>query len=114
VSRPFGGLYSASKHAIEAISEALHFEVSGFGIRVVMVEPGQYGTALLDNAYLGRHFGPQSAYWAQSNRMDEALARLRPEGRLQDPQEVADVIHAAVQSERPRLRNLVGADAQML
>jgi NAD(P)-dependent dehydrogenase (short-subunit alcohol dehydrogenase family) len=114
VSRPFGGLYSASKHAIEAISEALHFELSSFGIRVAMVEPGQYGTALLDNAYLGHDFGPHSPYWAQSTRMDEALARLRPNGKMQDPQEVADAIFAATKADRPPLRTLVGADAEML
>ena len=114
VSRPYGGLYSASKHAIEAISEALHFEVQQFGIRVVMVEPGQYGTSLLDNAFHGNAFGPQSPYWRQSVRLDESLARLRPDGKMQDPKEVAALIYTAAKSESPKLRNLAGADAHML
>ena len=37
---PGGGLYHATKHAVEAISDALRFEVRGFGIRVVVIEPG--------------------------------------------------------------------------
>jgi NAD(P)-dependent dehydrogenase (short-subunit alcohol dehydrogenase family) len=114
VSRPYGGLYSATKHAIEAISEALHFEVQQFGIRVVLVEPGQYGTALLDNAFPGKHFNERSPYWRHSAQLDAALARLRPEGKMQDPQEVAEMIYAAANGDAPKLRNLAGADAVML
>src|SRR5262249_9484426 len=66
VARPFGGLYSASKHALEAISEALHFEAAPHGVRIVVIEPGQYGTRLLDNAFTARRFGPSSAYWGMS------------------------------------------------
>src|SRR4029077_16252544 len=68
VSRPFGGFYAASKHAVEAITEALHYEVSPFGIRVLLIEPGQYGTRLLDNAFPGRRFTPASPYWEGSAR----------------------------------------------
>src|SRR6185503_16585454 len=63
VARPFGGLYSATKHALEAITESLHFEAAPLGIRVVLIEPGAYGTRLLDNAFNGRGFGPTSPYW---------------------------------------------------
>jgi NAD(P)-dependent dehydrogenase (short-subunit alcohol dehydrogenase family) len=114
VSRPYGGLYSASKHALEAISEALHYEVQPFGIRVILVEPGQYVTSLLDNAYHGRRFTPASGYWEHSGRFDQALARLRPDGRMGDPQEVAEIIHAAVRSPTPRFRHLAGQDAHMI
>src|SRR5262249_34552156 len=115
VARPFGGLYSASKHALEAITEALHFEVQPLGIRVVLVEPGSYGTRLLDNAYTAARFTPASPYWPTSERFEEALAVLREgTGGMQDPQEVADAIHAAVHDRQPKLRYLVGRDAQMI
>lgn len=44
MARPYGGLYAASKHSLEAISEALHYEVQPLGVRVVLIKPGQYGT----------------------------------------------------------------------
>ena len=60
VSRPYGGFYAASKHAVEAITEALHYEVTPFGIRALLIEPVQYGMRLLVNAYPGRCFTPAS------------------------------------------------------
>src|SRR3954453_17489782 len=41
---PGGGLYHAAKYAVEAISDALRFEVAGFGVKVVVVEPGTIRT----------------------------------------------------------------------
>jgi len=115
VSRPFGGHYSATKHAIEALTEALHFEAAPLGIRVVLVQPGSYGTRLLDNAFPGAGFVPTSPYWPMSERFEEALGRLRSgTGGAQDPQEVADVIVAAVRDPQPKLRYLVGRDATMI
>jgi NAD(P)-dependent dehydrogenase (short-subunit alcohol dehydrogenase family) len=115
VARPYGGLYSATKHALEAISEALHFELQPFGIRVVVVEPGQYGTRLLDNAWPGRGFTPASPYWPHSERFEAALARLRAaSGGAADPDEVAGLIVDAVRAPVPRLRHLAGRDAHLI
>jgi len=115
VARPFGGLYSATKHALEAITEALHFEAAPLGIRVVLIEPGAYGTRLLDNAYNGEGFSPASPYWPVHERFEDALGRLRDAtGGMQDAQEVADVIYTAVNDPTPKLRYLVGRDAQMI
>ena len=47
---PGGGLYHASKYAIEAISDALRFEVRGFGVDVVLIEPGLIRTEFASNA----------------------------------------------------------------
>lgn len=115
VARPFGGLYSATKHALEAITEALHFEAAPLGIRVVLIEPGVYGTRLLENAYPGAGFSETSPYWPIHERFEEALGRLREgTGGMQDPQEVADLIHAAINDPQPKLRYLAGRDAQMI
>jgi NADP-dependent 3-hydroxy acid dehydrogenase YdfG len=46
VAPPYSGLYAASKHAVEALSEAMHFELSQQGVRVCVIEPGQFTTAL--------------------------------------------------------------------
>jgi NAD(P)-dependent dehydrogenase (short-subunit alcohol dehydrogenase family) len=115
VARPFGGLYSATKHALEAITESLHFEAAPLGIRVVLIEPGAYGTRLLENAFDGQGFGPTSPYWPIHERFEEALARLRAAtGGMQDPQEVADLVYTAVKDPQPRLRYLAGRDATMI
>src|SRR5262245_2166104 len=115
VARPFGGLYSATKHAIEAISEALHFEAAPLGIRVMLIEPGAYETRLLTNAFNGDGFDTRSPYWPIHERFEEALGRLRAgTGGMQDPQEVADLIYTAVNDPTPRLRHLVGRDATMI
>ena len=47
---PGGGHYHATKHAVEAFSDALRFETAGFGIKVVIVEPGLIKTAFGDTA----------------------------------------------------------------
>lgn len=47
VSPPFFGSYSATKHALEGYSQAVRYEVSPFGVDVVIVEPGPFGTGLL-------------------------------------------------------------------
>src|SRR6056297_725335 len=49
MSPPFFGTYTATKHALEGYSQALRYEVSPFGVDVVMVEPGPFGTGLLDS-----------------------------------------------------------------
>ena len=40
IGTPLEGAYAASKHALEAMSESLYFELGHFGIRVVIIEPG--------------------------------------------------------------------------
>ena len=114
VARPYGGLYAASKHALEAISEALHFEVQPFGVRVVLIEPGQYGTRLLDNAIVGDGFTEASPYWQRAERFDEAIKKLRPGGVAGSAREVAELIHRAVHDPQRKLRYLAGGDADTI
>jgi len=114
VSRPFGGLYAASKHAIEAITDALHYELKAFGIRVAVVEPGQYATALLDNASDAAAFGPESPYRASAEEFDTKIRTLNPDGQLADPQEVADAIVRVATDGGAPVHTLLGSDAHLI
>ena len=114
VARPYGGLYSATKHAVEAISEALHFECAPFGVRVAVVEPGQFETELLHNAIVAERFGDDSSYKSASDHFDVALRRLAPDGKPAPPEVVADAIVAIAEDESAGLRHLVGADAELV
>lgn len=68
---PYMGLYSASKHAVEGMSETLDHEVRNFGIRVVLVEPSYTKTNLDLNAPQAAH--PVSAYDADRDRVAKAI-----------------------------------------
>ena len=114
VARPFGGAYSASKHALEALSEALHHEVRPFGIRVAVVEPGQFETELLANATVAAGFGPDSPYRASSDRFDVAVRGLVPNGKPAPAEVVAETIVAVAFDDNAGLRHLVGADADLV
>lgn len=113
VSRPYGGLYAASKHALEALSEALHLEVEPYGVRVVLIEPGQYETGLQASKRNAERFdtGP---YKERSDRFDVAIQKLGPGGERSDASEVAGIIWDAVHDPEPKLRYLAGQDAQVI
>lgn len=70
---PYMGLFSASKHAIEGMSEMLDHEVRNFGIRVVLVEPSYTKTNLDLNAPQAAQ--PVSAYNADRDRVSKAIVR---------------------------------------
>ncbi|HWD67499.1 MAG TPA: SDR family oxidoreductase [Caulobacteraceae bacterium] len=112
VAGPFTGAYSASKHAVEALSQALWFELRPFGVRVVLIEPGGFPTDFDSNIVSEAGWAENSPYGALANRLKAAEdAGGTPQ---QDPQVVADLIVQAATSENPKLRYLAGGDAQML
>ena len=114
MSRPYGGLYSATKHAVEAISEALHYECAPFGIRVAVLEPGQFETELLNNAIVAAQFDDNSIYKAASDRFDAALHRLAPDGKPAPAEVVADAIVAVAEDDDAGLRHVIGSDAELV
>jgi len=62
MSPPFFGTYTATKHALEGYSQALRYEVSPFGVDVVMVEPGPFGTGLLASGQAPGHSDVLESY----------------------------------------------------
>lgn len=117
VGVPYSGLYAASKHALEAITEALHFELSQRGIRVAIIEPGSFATRLGDNSSTVAAMPPGSPHHDRFLAFREARRHLTAgEGAEMraDVQIVADAIYSAATTDSPRLRWLVGADAELI
>ncbi|HUV17053.1 MAG TPA: SDR family oxidoreductase [Ilumatobacteraceae bacterium] len=113
VGSPFGGAYAASKHALEGLSEALHFETAGFGIRVRLVEPGSFETDFRTNVVTVDGWD-DSDYVERAERFRESRGALSGDGPPADPQDVADaIVRAALDPDAP-FRNFVGDDAQLI
>lgn len=113
VGAPFGGAYAASKHALEGLSEALHFETTGFGIRVRLVEPGSFDTDFRANVVTVDGWDG-SDYVDRAERFRDARGALSGDGPPADPQDVADAIVRAVLDPGAPFRNFVGNDAQLI
>jgi len=92
--------YVASKWAVEGITEELAQEVAGFGVRVVMIEPGIVRTAIMaKNTEMPNETGAyDSAYQRMFNFYAKGLANPG------HPSEVADVIFESVTTDSPKLR----------
>jgi NAD(P)-dependent dehydrogenase (short-subunit alcohol dehydrogenase family) len=115
---PGGGAYHATKHAVEALSDALRFEVRGFGIDVAVIEPGliktQFGEAAVGSMESVSEDGP----YGEFNRAvaeQTAGAYTGPMARLgAGPEAVAKKIERAIGSRRPRTRYKVTPSATMI
>jgi NAD(P)-dependent dehydrogenase (short-subunit alcohol dehydrogenase family) len=104
--------YSASKFALAAASEALAHEMAAFGVRVAIIEPGVIQTAIFENSAGATRYDKSSPYRQIMRRNGKLFAAgFRNPGRAET---VAEVIFEAVTTERPRLRYLVGTDAEGL
>jgi NAD(P)-dependent dehydrogenase (short-subunit alcohol dehydrogenase family) len=114
---PGAGYYHATKHAVEAISDALRFEVEGFGVKVSVIEPGLIRTGFA-NAAVGSMDGPESGPYAG---FDEAVAKATmenyergPISRLAgEPGAVAEAIERALSAQNPRRRYAVTPSAHL-
>ncbi|MGW7357166.1 SDR family NAD(P)-dependent oxidoreductase [Streptomyces sp. NPDC054802] len=109
---PMGGWYSASKHGLSAITHCLRVEVAHTGVRVSLVEPGAFATAMPDRAVadlVGSAPSGGGAGYARSRDRFTAVSR-----RVPGPEPVAAAIATALSARRPRARYTVGLDARFL
>jgi NAD(P)-dependent dehydrogenase (short-subunit alcohol dehydrogenase family) len=115
---PGGGVYHATKHAVEALSDALRYEVSEFGIQVVVIEPGliitEFGeTANASIAEVEEH-GPYAKFNENVGRVT-ANAYRGPMARLgAGPEAVAAKISKALTARRPSTRYKVTTSARAM
>lgn len=109
LSTPLMGWYCASKHALEALSDALRMEVEQDGVRVVLVEPGMFGTDIWSAAKEGGFPEPTSSRYAAAYAHAEALGARSD--KLPDPVWVARTVRLALTNPVPLARYVVGVDA---
>ena len=109
-SFPGWGIYCATKFAVEGLSESLAEEVSPFGVRVTIVEPGYFRTDFLSDQSLNLPANKLAEY--ATVRESEAFHTAQMKGQQPgDPVKAVAAVIEAVTSDRPPLRLLLGEDA---
>ena len=106
---PYRGIYSASKGALELITEALRMEVKSFGIQITNVAPGDFAT----NIAAGRYHAPVvkgSAYEVPYGNTLKEMDSHVDSGS--NPNEMAEAIFAIIQTDKPKVHYKVGAFMQ--
>jgi NAD(P)-dependent dehydrogenase (short-subunit alcohol dehydrogenase family) len=114
---PFLGAYAASKHALEAVTDALRVELRPFGIEVSIVEPATIATPIwnkgadrLQRLLGGLTESVTELYGGRMAAFREAAGDAAR--RAEDPELVAKAIEHALTADRPKTRYLVGRDAR--
>ncbi|HZS94338.1 MAG TPA: SDR family oxidoreductase [Chloroflexota bacterium] len=110
-STPFEGVYSASKFALEAISDAMRRELRPFGIAVILIEPGPIRTDFGRVAGENEVWRENSPYAARLARFRNAQTGNRLFSRSADT--VAQVVVRAVQAQHPRPRYVITIPARL-
>ena len=105
---PGFGAYCAAKHALEGLSEAVAAEVAAFGVRVLIVEPGEFRTALFGDRF--RHMPALAAYEATVGPT-RAFVAAKANAQVGDPAKAGRAIVDAIAAGAPTLRLPLGADA---
>ncbi len=103
---PFQGFYSASKFAVEGYSEALSLEVHPFGIKVILIEPGDFSTGFTSSRALSGITQKDPDY---SETFDRCMGIIEKEetGGCK-PQKIAKLMHRIVRKKHPKFRYKVG------
>jgi NAD(P)-dependent dehydrogenase (short-subunit alcohol dehydrogenase family) len=113
LSGTFFGLYSMSKHAIEAYTDALAQEMARFDVKVSVIEPGNYKSEIGNTAFKRMQ---DNGYVRDGSPYAEQLKQFlsQPSDRSQykEPDEVADAVLHALFADRPKLRYMVVPNQQ--
>jgi len=106
---PYRSVYSASKGALELITEALRMEVKSFGIEITNVAPGDFAT----NIAAGRYHAPVIKNSAYAKVYGDMLATMNDHVDAgSNPNEMAEAVYKIIQTQKPNVHYKVGAFMQ--
>jgi NAD(P)-dependent dehydrogenase (short-subunit alcohol dehydrogenase family) len=112
IATPFHGVYSASKFALEGLTEALRIEVAPFNIHVVSIRPGDARTHSVANRRRTSASQTNPAYHARFNRAVSKMEHDETHG--QSPEAIADTLERILDARAPRAHYVVGPFVETL
>lgn len=118
IASPFIGPYAASKHAVEALADALRQELTPEGLHVSVVEPGQVRTPIWSKGLAGfttiAGRIPEEGLARYGTRLKVMEWMVQRAPRVAEPPEaVADAVIHALEAAEPKTRYVVGRDARV-
>jgi NADP-dependent 3-hydroxy acid dehydrogenase YdfG len=115
---PGGGIYHATKYSVEALSDALRFEVRGFGVDVILIEPGLIVTSFGEVAAASVGDSAAEGAYEDFNRKVAQVTEDAYKGPMAKlgggPDAVAKAIAGALKAGRPKARYAVTPSAHLL
>lgn len=109
IALPFRSVYSSSKFALEGLTESLSMEVSSFGIKVIMIQPGDLNTSINQNRAIST-VAPDSVYHKTfSKHLKEVEEEM---DTSMDPAVIGKLIIRILNEKKPKLRYQVGTFTQ--
>jgi len=111
IALPFQGLYSATKFAVEGLTDSLRMEVRRFGVRVVLIEPGDFCTGFTDSRQRVRKAGSE----AYSDTFERSIRVAENDERKgASPESIGQLAARILASRSPRARYLIGPRLQRI
>ena len=108
---PFRGIYSATKSALDIVSEALRIEVKDFGIQVTTIAPGDFAT----NIAAGRYHAPVERQSSYSEAYGRTLQMINDDvNTAGDPIKVAMKVYTIIHAKKPGVHYRVGDSLQRI
>ena len=108
LSGRFSGIYSMSKHAVEAYTDSLAVEMEKFGVAVSVIEPGNYDSKIADTArkrMLDKEYAQPGSYYAEE--LEQWLNQPWDRSVYKSPEEVAEAALHAMGNDKPLRRYMV-------
>ncbi len=109
VGLPFQGLYSASKFAVEGVSQAMRMELAVNNIKVVLVNPGDFKTNFTQNRVIHQESDTETVAFQKAL---DIINKNETNGG--DPIEIAKVIHRIIRSKNPKTNYFVGSSGEKI